>query len=73
MKTHPKQMVWPDPIIGYRDFVDGISRAIFEDTTGQYIMVDNGERIYGTYLSPDLNSLWPVILKPLPTDYPEIK
>jgi hypothetical protein len=45
MRTHPEQMVWPDPIIGYREFVDRTCRAIFEDTTGQYVMADDGERI----------------------------
>jgi hypothetical protein len=37
MKAHLKQKVWPDPIIGYRRFVDGVCRAIFEDRTSQYI------------------------------------
>ena len=45
--------VWPDPIIGYRRFVDGVCRAIFEDATGQYVCDDGEERIYGNWLIED--------------------
>ena len=52
MKIDSNQIsVWPDPIIGYRLFVDGVCRAIFEDSAGQYVMTENGERFYGVYLT----------------------
>ena len=42
-------MAYPDPIIGYRQFVDGVCRAVFEDSAGrQYVMDDGGERVYGS-------------------------
>src|SRR5262245_49261661 len=63
MKTPPKQVVWPDPIIGYREFVDRTCRAIFEDSTGQYVMADDGERIYGVYLTPEVDSPLPAIVR----------
>ncbi len=62
MKALLKHMVWPDPIRGYRLFVDGVCRAVFEDSTGQYVMADDGERIYGVYLTPEVDSPWPTIL-----------
>jgi len=62
MKTLFKQMVWPDPIRGYRLFVDGVCRAVFEDSTGQYVMADDGERICGVYLTLEVSSPWPALL-----------
>ncbi len=53
-----RELVWPDPIIGYRLFVDGVCRAIFEDSAGQYICDDGRERIYGVYITPEVNSRW---------------
>jgi hypothetical protein len=38
-----------DPIIGYRYFVDGPRRPIYEDAHGQYVLNDDGERVYGLY------------------------
>ncbi len=64
MKAHLKQMVWPDPIIGYRRFVDGVCRAIFEDHAGQYICDEGRERIYGLYLIFEMDNPWTVVLFP---------
>src|SRR5207247_1049439 len=61
METGP-QMVWPDPIIGYRRFVDGVCRAIFEDHAGQYICDEGRERIYGLYLIFEMDNPWTVVL-----------
>jgi len=36
-------MICTDPIIGYREFIDGICRAIFEDMSGQYSAADDGK------------------------------
>jgi len=57
-----RKTVWPDSIIGYRLFVDGFCRAIFEDSTGQHVMAEDGERIYGVYLTPEVDSPWPAVL-----------
>jgi hypothetical protein len=40
-------------IIGYRDFVDGTRRPISEEASVQFIVGEDGERIYGTYLLAD--------------------
>ena len=55
-------MVWPDPIVGYRLFVDRVCRAIFEDSAGQYVMTDDGERVYGVYVVTYVGSPWPALL-----------
>jgi hypothetical protein len=39
-------------VIGYREFVDGTCRPVFEDHTGQYILQEDGERIHGNWLVP---------------------
>ena len=54
-------MVWPDPIVGYRLFVDGVCRTVFENSAGQYVMTDDEERVYGVYLTPEVASPWPAI------------
>jgi hypothetical protein len=38
--------------IGQRSFVDGVTRPVFEDERGQFI-VEAGERIDGVWLIPD--------------------
>jgi hypothetical protein len=40
-------------IIGYRHFVDGIRRPIYQDAHGQYVLGDEGERVHGVYLIPE--------------------
>jgi hypothetical protein len=38
------------PIIDYRRFVDGTTRAIFEDVAGrQYVLGNDGELVYGVW------------------------
>jgi len=36
--------------IGYRDFVDDTRRAVFEDDIGQFVLDDDGTRLYGLWL-----------------------
>jgi hypothetical protein len=38
--------------IGYRLFGDGVTRPVFEDAGGQYVVGDNGEVVYGNWLLP---------------------
>jgi hypothetical protein len=40
-------------IIGCRHFVDGTCRPVFEGSTGQYILDEDGERIPGCWLVPE--------------------
>lgn len=40
----------PDPIIGERDFVDGVRRPVYRDDQGQYVFGDNGEKLRGWWL-----------------------
>jgi hypothetical protein len=35
--------------IGYRDFPDGVLQIIYEDSHGQYIVNDDGQRAYGVW------------------------
>src|SRR5712692_12024792 len=46
-------------VIGYRHFVDGTCRPVFEGPTGQYILDENGERIPGYWLVPAKEKLSP--------------
>ncbi len=38
-----------DQIIGYRYFADGVTRPVYLDKQGQYI-IDEGEKVYGRFL-----------------------
>ena len=38
-----------DPLIGYRYCVGEARCPIYEDTHGQYVLNDDGERVYGLY------------------------
>ena len=47
-------------IIGYRQFVDGTRRPIYLDAKGQYVLDDDGERVYGVRLIQKRNAaIWP--------------
>jgi hypothetical protein len=48
--------------IAYRDFVDGACRPIYEDERGQYVLDDEGERVYGVYFIPDDAPDLPIIV-----------
>jgi hypothetical protein len=37
-------------VIGYRLFVDGVTRPVFKDQDGQYVIGDYGEIVYGDWL-----------------------
>jgi hypothetical protein len=46
----------PDAI-GNRTFTDGNVRAVYQDAAGQFVIDDDGERVYGTWiLKPDPTS-----------------
>ncbi len=50
-------------VIGFRLFVDGIFRPIYEDAQGQYVVDDDGQRVYGVFLiSEDEGCDLPVIV-----------
>jgi hypothetical protein len=43
-----------DPIIARVRFADGSERAVFEQLDGrQYVLDDNGDRLYGVWFIPD--------------------
>jgi hypothetical protein len=42
-----------DPIIGSRQFVDGSTRAIHGHGQRQYVIDDDGDRVYGVFLILD--------------------
>jgi hypothetical protein len=39
-------------VIGYRLFTDGLTRPVYEDERGQFV-VEDGERIDGVWLVPE--------------------
>ena len=44
----------PVPLIGYRHFVDGTTRPIYEDPLGkQYVLYDDDSRAYGVWMIPE--------------------
>jgi hypothetical protein len=42
-----------DLVIGERLFTDGLVRQVFRDGCGAQYVVDNGERVDGTWIHPD--------------------
>ncbi len=42
-----------DPVIGHCLFADGVTRPIYCDDQGQYI-IDEGARVYGRFLDDNL-------------------
>jgi hypothetical protein len=55
-KDSPVEITIPEDegaIIGYREFADGTCRPVFEDASGQYIVGEDGERIFGYWLVPE--------------------
>ncbi len=43
-------------LIGYREFVAGTCQPIYVKDQGQYVLNDEGERLYGVYLIPEEES-----------------
>ena len=41
-----------DPIVCYTFFTDGIQRPVFEDTTGQCVLGDDGAPVRGLWYIP---------------------
>jgi hypothetical protein len=55
-----------DQVIGYRTFVDGAIRAIYKNAQGQYVLDDDGKRIYGTFIPEDESCELPLIVESNP-------
>ena len=50
--------------IGHRDFTDGTRRPVYADPDGrQYVIGDDGERVYGTWLLEHDGADEPVIIE----------
>jgi hypothetical protein len=43
----------PDPVVGSRLFTDGSTRTVHTDAGRQYVLDDEGGRVYGTWLVPE--------------------
>ncbi len=53
----------PDPIISYKLFDDGSIRPVFEQRDGrQYVLDDDAERVYGSWILPDDGIDLPIIV-----------
>lgn len=49
--------------IGDRDFVDGIRRPVYLDDDGRQYVLDDGQRVYGVWLTPVMEpAAEPIIL-----------
>ena len=42
-----------DPIIGRRSFTDGVTRDVFLDAEGQYVLGDDDRQVRGVWLLTD--------------------
>jgi hypothetical protein len=58
-----------DPIIAYREFTDGSMRPIYEDGRRQYVIDDEGLRVYGVWMIPQDEANLPLII---PADEAEL-
>jgi hypothetical protein len=52
----------PDPVEGYRQFVDGAMRPIYDNGRRQYVIDDEGLKVYGVWLIPPDEPDLPVIV-----------
>ena len=43
---------YPDPIVAFRQFVDGSMRPVYDDGKRQYAINDDGDRVYGVFFIP---------------------
>jgi hypothetical protein len=54
----------PDPIIAYREFVDGSVRPIYDDGKRQYVINDDGDHVYGVFFITRDETDLPLIVPP---------
>lgn len=52
----PTEPDFSDPIIGHCLFTDGARRPVFQDQAGRQYVVEEGERIDGTWLDQDFGN-----------------
>jgi hypothetical protein len=55
-----------DPVVGYRFFIDGSKRPIYEDRHGQYVVNDDGDQLYGVYMIPPEEPDTPLVVDDAP-------
>jgi hypothetical protein len=60
----------PDPIIAYRQFVDGSLRPVYDNGGRQYVINDDGDRVYGVFYIPGDETQFPLIVR-TPEEYTE--
>jgi hypothetical protein len=46
-------MLTTDPIIGAREFGDGVTRPVCQDVQAQYVYDDDGSQVRGVFIHPD--------------------
>jgi hypothetical protein len=42
-----------DPVIGHCQFADGAMRPVYDDGKRQYVIDDQGFKVYGVWLIPE--------------------
>jgi hypothetical protein len=55
-------MIPPEPIC-FTEFTDGLTRPVFEDAHGQYVLDDEGEPVYGVWFIPREEADLPLIVE----------
>jgi hypothetical protein len=51
-----------DPVIGHCQFADGALRPVYDDGKRQYVIDDDGYRVYGVWLIPKEEPDLPLIV-----------
>jgi hypothetical protein len=52
----------PDPVIGHCHIADGNMRPVYDDGKRQYVIDDDGYRVYGVWLIPKDDPELPLIV-----------
>ncbi|MBI3410369.1 MAG: hypothetical protein HY040_18675 [Planctomycetes bacterium] len=55
-----------DPIIGERLFTDGVTRPVYWDSRGQYVIDGNGQKVYGVWIFPAEEPETPLVIREQP-------
>jgi hypothetical protein len=51
-------------IVAYRKFVDGSMRPVYDDGKRQWVINDDGDRVYGVFFIPRELCVLPLIVRP---------
>ena len=59
--------ILPDNVVAWSEFTDGVLRAVYEEPSGRQYVIDNdGERVYGVWFIPREECDQPLIVDSRP-------